>query len=131
MISREELNRIARARLRDAKILLDARRFDAAAYMCGYAVEIKLKARICRTLHWESFPDSRAEFQNLISFKTHDLDVLLDLSGVAERIQLNYSAQWEAFEDWEPEMRYNRVGAMMELQAGRMVAAARALLKTL
>ncbi len=81
MLAIRDLQKIARARLRDAEVLLRARRFDGSIYVCGYAVEIGLKARICRTLRWAGFPDSKTEFQGYASFRTHDLDVLLHLSG--------------------------------------------------
>jgi hypothetical protein len=50
MISLAELEDIAATRLHDAKVLLEATRFDGATYLCGYAVERSLNARICRTL---------------------------------------------------------------------------------
>jgi len=50
--SRSDLQKIARARLRDADVLYRAQRYDGAIYLCGYAVEIALKARICKALAW-------------------------------------------------------------------------------
>lgn len=32
-------------------------------YLCGYAIEVALKARICRTLNWTGFPETRGEFE--------------------------------------------------------------------
>jgi hypothetical protein len=55
-------------------------------YLCGYAIELSLKARICRTLKWVGYPDTAREFENYKSFKTHDVDVLLRLSGIEDRI---------------------------------------------
>jgi hypothetical protein len=40
-----ELDKLAKARLDDARALLAANRFDGATYLCGYAVELALKAR--------------------------------------------------------------------------------------
>ena len=84
MISTKDLRTIARARLRDAQVLLRAKRFDGAWYLCGYAVELALKARICRTLKWPGFPESAQDFKGLQSVKTHDLDILLRFSGVED-----------------------------------------------
>lgn len=81
MISREQLGRLAKARLTDAQVLYKAGRFDGAFYLCGYAIELALKARICRTLKWPEFPETNQEFRPLQSFRTHDLAVLLRLSG--------------------------------------------------
>src|SRR5712691_5133895 len=68
MISVAELDNIARARIEDAKVLLTAGRYDGATYLCGYAVEVALKARICRTLNWTEFPSTGSEFQAYRSF---------------------------------------------------------------
>jgi HEPN domain-containing protein len=75
MISTKDLRAIARARLRDAQVLLRAKRFDAAFYLCGYAIELALKARICRTLKWPGFPESAQDFKGFQLVKTHDLEV--------------------------------------------------------
>lgn len=96
MISRNELRKIARERLKDAKALLRAGRYDGAIYLGGYVVEIALKERICKTLRWSGFPQTRGEFQNFSSFRTHDLDVLLSLSGVETLIKTKYLAEWSA-----------------------------------
>ena len=96
MISVAELDNIARARIEDAQALLTASRFGGATYLCGYAVELALKARICRTLNWTGFPSTGGEFQAYRSFQTHDLDVLLRLSGQGPRIMQNHFPLWNA-----------------------------------
>jgi HEPN domain-containing protein len=45
MVSRTDLVRRARAHLRDAEILVSEQRYAGAVYLCGYAVEIAMKAR--------------------------------------------------------------------------------------
>ena len=79
MISVQELQNLCNDRLDDAKILFDANRYDCAVYICGYAVEIGLKKRICITLGWPGYPSTKKEFEGLSSFKTHDLEILLHL----------------------------------------------------
>ena len=96
MIPVAELDNIARARIEDAKALLTSGRFDGAIYLCGYAVEVALKARICRTLNWAEFPSTGGEFQAYRSFQTHELDVLLRLSGQEARLKQNHFASWNA-----------------------------------
>jgi len=83
---------------------------DGAAYLCGYAVELALKARICITLNWEGFPQTRSEFDGFSSFKTHRLDVLLVLSGQEQRIKTEQLREWSAVVTWDPEARYKVVG---------------------
>jgi hypothetical protein len=90
MIALAELDNIAAARLEDARTLLAAGRFDGATYLCGYVVEVALKARICRVLNWPEFPSTGGEFQAYRSFQTHELDVLLRLSGQEPRIKQNH-----------------------------------------
>ena len=44
MIATSDLEAIARSRLKEAKALLKSRHYDGAAYLCGYAIEVALKA---------------------------------------------------------------------------------------
>ena len=101
MITTSELLNIARARLRDAQVLVRANRFDGAYYLCGYSVELALKVRICKTLKWSGFPEAGQDFKGLQSLKTHDLEVLLKLSGVENRIKRKYIASG-SFEEFVP-----------------------------
>ena len=131
MISVPELDNIAAARLEDAKALLAAGRFDGATYLCGYAVEISLKARICRVLNWLEFPSTGGEFQAYRSFQTHELDVLLRLSGQEARIKQNHFVLWNAVAVWKVESRYNAIGTAQEPDATAMIQAAEQLLTVL
>lgn len=131
MISVAELEGIAAARLSDAETLRTAGRFDGATYLCGYAVEIALKARICRALDWAAFPSTAHEFQAYRSFQTHDLVVLLRLSGQESRIQEQHFELWSQVASWRPEFRYNAVGSTRAATAAAMIEAAGRLLERL
>jgi hypothetical protein len=111
--------------------LFRARRFDGAVYLCGYAVELALKARLCRSLRWNAFPETPHEFRGLQSVKTHDLEILLRLSGVEDRIKTSYMAEWSTVLDWDPEKRYQAVGVSTRQQASDMITATARLLGTL
>ena len=111
MLSIATLRTLSAARLEDARVLLTTGRSEGALYLCGYAVELALKARICETLDWDGFPDSGAEFHFLHSFKTHDLSVLLHLSGVEKEIKLEKQGDWDVVSKWKPEVRYIPLGA--------------------
>lgn len=130
-IARRDLRTIARARLADAEALFRARRYDAAAYMCGYVVELALKARICRTLRWPTFPETRGEFEGLASLRTHDLDVLLRLSGQEAMIRRSSIREWNVVNTWRPERRYLPVGTTSRAEARAMLDAAHVLLRRL
>ncbi|MGE3535969.1 MAG: HEPN domain-containing protein [Candidatus Tectimicrobiota bacterium] len=127
MITRADLRKIARARLKDAEVLCHARRYDGAVYLCGYAVEIALKARICRTLSWPGYPSTKGEFQNYQTFRTHNLDVLLRLSGVEEKVKTTLLAEWSAVVSWDPEARYKLIGSATKQDAELMITAAKIL----
>ncbi|MDR4460015.1 MAG: HEPN domain-containing protein [Nitrospirales bacterium] len=131
MLVTSEVKRIASARLRDAKALMAAKRYDGAVYLCGYAVELALKARICKTLKWSGYPESRKEFEGLTSFKVHDLDLLLRLTGKEHLVKENYLAEWSAVAAWNPEARYKLIGSANESDAKLMLDSASVLIKKL
>jgi len=131
MLSTKDLRAIARARLRDAQVLLRAKRFDGAFYLCGHAVELSLKARICRTLKWRGFPESDKDFKGLQSLKTHDLEVLLKFSGIEGRVSAKHGVEWSTAIQWNPEQRYQRIGIRQPQQAADMVTCVERLLKVL
>lgn len=58
-VNRKDLQSLARTRLAEAKILLDAGRSDGAYYLAGYAVECALKACIARGTQRHEFPDKK------------------------------------------------------------------------
>ena len=131
MIEGSELDRIASARLEDAKALLIGDRYGGATYLCGYAVEVALKARICRTLDWAEFPSTSREFQAYKSFQTHALEILLRLSGQERRIKLDHFDLWNAVAEWNPESRYSAIGKIQKTEAEAMISAAEQLLTAL
>ena len=131
MITRTELKKLAKARLKESKTLFNATQYDTAIYLCGYAIELALKARICRTLKWSEFPPNGREFKGFHAFKTHDLDVLLTLSGIVEKISNNYSAEWSIVSKWNPENRYKKIGSETKQTACNMINAVEDLLKVI
>jgi hypothetical protein len=128
MITAKELLSIAKARLKDADALLKARRYDGAMYLCGYAVELALKARICIVLGWQGYPSTTGEFRDYQSFRTHNLDILLHLSGREKKIKLNFLAEWSSIAQWDPSARYKAVGAANISDATLMISGTKKLL---
>jgi len=131
MLDKKEIRKIAKARLKDAEMLVSAQRFEGAIYLCGYAVELGLKARICRTLKWPGFPSTNNEFKDYRSFKTHNLDVLLHLTGIEEKIKRELFVEWSAVAEWDPESRYNPIGNASLSGAQLMLSSASSLLANL
>ena len=109
MITSEELLNLSRDRLEDAKTLHKAGRMAWAVYTCGYAVELALKKKVCETLKWKGYPNTEKEFSQLKSFKTHDLNLLLRLSGVEDQVKDGDEAliEWSIISSWSPDMRYS------------------------
>lgn len=131
MLKYSELKEIAQARIKDSEILLDNKRYDGAIYLCGYAIEIALKARICKILKWPKFPSTQKDFQNYTTFKTHNLDVLLSLSGVEAKIKKSYFADWSNIAQWDPEIRYKPIGSATKIETESMLASTKKLLEVL
>jgi HEPN domain-containing protein len=111
----------------DAECLFAGGRYDGAVYLCGYAVELALKARICRTLKWSEFDPSGP----LQAFKTHSLDFLLSLSGIEPKIRTLYLKLWSTVNKWEPDLRYKPVGSATRSSARLMIDAAAELLRVI
>ena len=86
------------------------------------------KARICRTLRWAGFPETAREFQSLASFRTHDLDVLLALSGRERHVRARHLVDWSALAAWDPEVRYKLLGSVGKRDAEHLLRAAAMLL---
>ena len=113
MLTLTDMRAIARGRVMDAAVLIRAGRFDTAVYLCGYAVEVSLKARICRTLGWTEFPNKPGEWQPHHAFlKVHDLLRLAKWSGFeAELNRPRNRVYWVEVITWNPEARYERPGS--------------------
>lgn len=111
MATRNQLKNLALLRRREAQVLFQANLHDGARYLAGYVVELALKARICRLLDFEEYPDT-GDFRRL--YATHDLDQLLKLSGLSRKMSLQEDAlfkSWSVAALWKPERRYDVPGS--------------------
>ncbi len=101
-MSRASLRTLADARLADARVLLAARRYAAAYFLCGSAVECGLRAAC---LHAEVEP------------QTDDLSALVQAAGLGEdlhhlaRSNLRFRRHWAVVKDWTPLSRYQQRSA--------------------
>ena len=121
MLTVAELRAVSAARLDDAQALFNSGRYDGVVYLCGYAVELALKARICETLNWDGYPATNREFRDYQSFRTHDLKVLLRLSGQENRIIQSMTDTWRAVSEWNPNLRYLIPGSASESDASLLL----------
>jgi hypothetical protein len=101
-----ELKELSSERLADAKALYAAGRYEGAFYICGYALEMGLKCKICRTLDWDEYPVSGKGSEKHKSFKTHRFEDLLHYSG-AEKQKNGFIEEWSIVMKWDFEIRYS------------------------
>jgi HEPN domain-containing protein len=127
-VTRTELQRLARDRARDAKVLLTGRRWSAAYYMAGYAVECALKSCVIKFLQKsDKFPERKFSEQCW----THNLDLLLRLSGLESELGEAFesdpelSVHWVAVRDWNESSRYKRVSKAKSLRLFKAITDAK------
>ena len=128
MPDRATLDLSAQERLEDARVLFGQGRYHGAAYICGYAVEFALKARICVTLDVEAYPDKERDF------RVHELEKLLLLSGRRRFIlEDNFRSKiWRIVTDkWTPQMRYQASSNFTQTDTEILINAVSALLPLL
>ncbi|HYI10667.1 MAG TPA: DNA-binding protein [Thermoanaerobaculia bacterium] len=107
-MNRSDLQKLTDLRLEDAKVLLDASRFEAAYYLLGYAVECALKSCIAKQIREFDFPDKKLVNDSYV----HDLKKLLNISGIerfhdAEMSRNRaFATNWGIVKDWSENTRY-------------------------
>jgi hypothetical protein len=92
-------------------VVLAAGRFDGGVHLCGYAVEVALKA--------------------YRSFLVHDLDFLLHLSGREQHMRTALFSEWSDVASWDPEVRYRPPGHATQLDLAQMIESARKIMAEL
>jgi HEPN domain-containing protein len=108
-MNRFDLQRMADERVADTAALLAAGRFQAAYYLCGYAVEFALKACIARQFREFDFPDRKVVNDSYV----HDLTKLLNVSRLAQLHRdeadrnESFAANWGIVQAWSEASRYN------------------------
>ncbi len=112
-MDRKRLQKIAKERLKDAKALLGRKRWSGAYYLCGYAVECALKARLLRYLgESEAVFGDRDYLKELAKCWTHDLVKLVELGGLKTELQAACGANvvlndfWLETKAWTETSRY-------------------------
>jgi hypothetical protein len=129
MIAVPDMERMVRRYLRAARFLnrANANDPDAAIYLCGYAVEIALKVRICMVLGRVDFPETASEFRHtqMQAHKTHDLEMLLLASGWRPTITNDpvRNVDWSIVTQWNSEHRYRPAGTKTRQDAYDMIEA--------
>lgn len=123
MATRRELQMLACLRLKEAEALYAASCYDGWAYLCGYVVELALKAAICANLEVDEYPEARLRG----GFRTHDFDDLKLLAGMEQVFASagpTLLVNWSVASQWRPERRY-QVGSCNQPSALRILDALR------
>jgi len=108
IVNKKDFESLVELRVKDARALLKNKRYDGAYYMIGYAVECALKVSICNQIREHDFPDKNLVNQSY----THDLLKLLQLSGLALKLQQEmdksskFNEYWADVKDWSENDRY-------------------------
>ena len=87
MATSQQLKDLALLRLVEAEALFAAGLYDGAQYLSGYVVELALKARICRILDVDQYPE-KGELKRV--YAVHDLDQLLLLAGLQKAVKVEW-----------------------------------------
>lgn len=127
MATRVQLQELAQLRLQEAEALFAAGFFDGCAYLCGYVVELALKARICGTLDLSEYPERGSRVKE--AFRTHDFDDLKLLAGMEHEFSADRPvllSNWSIASKWKPERRYEPPGSYDRMAAEQILNAIRA-----
>ena len=124
MPTKKDLRVLAQTRLMEAEALFSTQHYSGAAYLCGYVVELALKARICRLLGTEEYP-ATGKLKSV--FAVHDLEQLLFLAGLEKKLYESKAVfrNWSVAVLWNPEFRYRPLGAFSEYGAQEILDAVR------
>src|SRR5205807_9091608 len=107
-MNRFDFQKMAEERVADAAALLDAERYQAAYYLCGYAIECALKSCIAKKTREFDFPDRNVVKDSYV----HDLMKLLNVANLAEAHQEEmemsdiFATNWVIVRNWSEASRY-------------------------
>jgi HEPN domain-containing protein len=108
-MNRFDLQEMAEERVADAAALLEAQRYQAAYYLCGYAIECALKACIARKTREYDFPDRKLANASYV----HNLTKLLKVAPIDGLLQEEegqnrlFAKNWGIVKDWSETSRYD------------------------
>ncbi|RZN27663.1 HEPN domain-containing protein [Bradyrhizobium sp. Leo121] len=112
-LPRGTLQRLALAKIEDARLLYENSRFSNSYYLYGYGIELGLKACIARQMVAETVPDKAV----LRGFLDHEITKLVGLAGLAEflkteRENREFDVRWAIATEWSVESRYDMIDAV-------------------
>jgi HEPN domain-containing protein len=117
-MNKNDLKKLALARLREANVLLENGEFSGAYYLAGYVVKCALKAVIAKQTRRHDFPDKNRANDSWI----HDPTRLVGVAGLQAFLQAEikfdpkFAESWNVVKDWKEDSRY-KVSEMKEAEA--------------
>ncbi len=108
-MNRRDFQRLSGTRLADAKTLLAARRYSAAYYLAGYAVECALKACIAKQTRRHDFPPDPRSVSRIY---THHFDTLVHAAELRPLFDIErardpqFDGHWSLMAVWSEQARY-------------------------
>jgi HEPN domain-containing protein len=104
-MNRADFQKLAKLRIREAKVLLDRKHYEGAYYLAGYAVECALKACIAKKTKRHDFPPKT-------NYYIHNLAPLVNHAGLSaaleeeRKLDTKFESNWGNVKDWTEESRY-------------------------
>jgi len=127
VVDRNQLQNLAKIRLKDAQALLGRKRWSGSYYLSGYVIECALKACLLKHLGESgSVFGVPGYLKQLADCWTHDLVKLVILAGLdaefgaARAVNPALGSYWGIVKDWKETSRYEE---KTELQARDMFEA--------
>jgi hypothetical protein len=113
-LPRTTLQHLTTAKVNDARLLFDNKRYSNAYYLYGYGIELGLKACIARQVAAETIPDKAI----LTRFLTHKLGDLVSLAGLKTLLDdrskdAQFTTRWAVVSEWSEETRYDVVDSVL------------------
>jgi HEPN domain-containing protein len=105
---RATFQKLAEARLAEARLLLASGLPSGAYYLAGYAIECALKAIIAAQFRASEIPDRRL----VERVHVHDLSKLLSLTGLEDELEAEMNVnpdlhgRWTTIKTWSERARY-------------------------
>jgi HEPN domain-containing protein len=107
-MNRNDLQRLAGIRIREAKALFKAGEYSGAYYLAGYAVECALKACIAKETLKHDFPDKDRANKSYV----HSPSELIKVAELYRDLQMDgatnpaLDANWNVVTKWSERSRY-------------------------
>jgi HEPN domain-containing protein len=107
--NRHDFQRLARMRLKDARVLIRSGNLEAGYYLTGLAVECAVKACIAKNTRRYDFPPNQSAIKDIY---THDLAKLIGaakLDGALDtdrKRNILFKNKWDVVKDWNVGSRY-------------------------